>query len=386
MRSELMNGTTYIFKVKKTPSVRKITTQLNKTHYLPANIWNIIKEYANIKIPVIQLKNEIIFDNKNNNSINIQMLCEQSCKKRKSTDYNGMELLVAILITNPNINNLTILIDNINNKNIYSNIVFNSNDDLYKYTEDLLNKTHLIPNYIDNFKISLLNENINNAVYIYDNIKKVFVSGKHNKHQEIYKLNIGINNKIQKSDLYIQLISGNFIGFSIKQSETATKCNYSVQKFFDKATDNNLTTIKKTYLLNNGILRFDKTQRNTINELFYPIHTNNPYWRELKTQIMINKSKIIKQIIDYLTCCNIHYNIYEFNGVSLVKLNSEYNLSNITFEEHIPYYYNSHMVIRKCAKLFYKLSIHEKKIYKVEIRWKGNIYNASPQFQIHEEI
>ena len=93
-----------------------------------------------------------------------------------------------------------------------------------------------------------------------------------------------------------------------------------------------------------------------------------------------------KQIIDYLTCCNIHYNIYEFNGVSLVKLNTEYNLSNITLEEHLPYYYNSHMVIRKCAKLFYKLSIHEKKIYKVEIRWKGNIYNSSPQFQIHDEI
>ena len=85
------------------------------------------------------------------------------------------------------------------------------------------------------------------AIYIYDNVKQVFVSGKHNKHQEIYKLNIGINNKIQKSDLYIQLISGNFIGLSIKQSETATKSNYSVQKFFDKATDNNLTKIKKTY-------------------------------------------------------------------------------------------------------------------------------------------
>ena len=59
-----------------------------------------------------------------------------------------MELLVAILITNPNINNLTILIDNINNKNIYSNIVFNLNDDLYKYKENLLNKTHLILNYM----------------------------------------------------------------------------------------------------------------------------------------------------------------------------------------------------------------------------------------------
>ena len=59
-----------------------------------------------------------------------------------------MELLVAILITNPNINNLTILINNINNKNIYSNIVFNLNNNLYKYKEDLLNKTHLIPNYM----------------------------------------------------------------------------------------------------------------------------------------------------------------------------------------------------------------------------------------------
>jgi hypothetical protein len=33
--------------------------------------------------------------------------------------------------------------------------------------------------------------------------------------------------------------------------------------------------------------------------------------------------------------------------------------------------------------LFYKLTCDEKN-YRVEVRWKGNIHNASPQFQIHD--
>ena len=33
--------------------------------------------------------------------------------------------------------------------------------------------------------------------------------------------------------------------------------------------------------------------------------------------------------------------------------------------------------------MFYKLTIHEK-IFRVEVRWKGNVYSASPQFQMHE--
>ena len=74
----------------------------------------------------------------------------------------------------------------------------------------------------------------------------------------------------------------------------------------------------------------------------------------------------------------------EFDGVKISKLNKVSDISQVIFDVYSPYYYDSNGEKRKAAKLFYRLQIYNK-IYRVEIRWKGNIYNASPQFQIHEE-
>ena len=59
-------------------------------------------------------------------------------------------------------------------------------------------------------------------------------------------------------------------------------------------------------------------------------------------------------------------------------------MSTVVFEEYLPYYLKKSGVERKVAKLFYRLTVGEK-IYRVEVRWKGDIYNAAPQFQIHNE-
>jgi len=59
-------------------------------------------------------------------------------------------------------------------------------------------------------------------------------------------------------------------------------------------------------------------------------------------------------------------------------------MSVVTLEEHEPYYHTTKGKRRNAAKLFYRLSIQDKH-YRVEIRWKGNIFASSPQFQIHEE-
>ena len=76
--------------------------------------------------------------------------------------------------------------------------------------------------------------------------------------------------------------------------------------------------------------------------------------------------------------------IYEFDGEKINKLNETIDVNEVLFEEHLPYYYDKSGKLRETAKLFYQLIIHEK-IYRVEVRWKGNIYNASPQFQIHDD-
>jgi hypothetical protein len=56
----------------------------------------------------------------------------------------------------------------------------------------------------------------------------------------------------------------------------------------------------------------------------------------------------------------------------------------VTFEEHADYYKMKNGEERSAAKLFYQLCISQKK-YRVEIRWKGNVHDASPQFQIHDD-
>jgi hypothetical protein len=76
--------------------------------------------------------------------------------------------------------------------------------------------------------------------------------------------------------------------------------------------------------------------------------------------------------------------MYEYDGETFYSLNKQVELSEVTFEEYTPYYFDSKSNQRKAAKLFYRLSIGEKN-YRVEVRWKGNIHNSSPQFQIHEE-
>jgi len=149
-----------------------------------------------------------------------------------------------------------------------------------------------------------------------------------------------------------------------------------------KDEDKILTNIKKKYLNLNGFIKFNKNDREKINKLFYPKNKENPYWYELKKYISIKNEEIKKILVKNLYCINVNYDIYEYNGINLVKLNN-INISNITFEEYEYYYYDKNGNLREAAKLFYRLVVN-KKIYKVEIRWKGNIINASPQFQIHE--
>ena len=212
----------------------------------------------------------------------------------------------------------------------------------------------------------------------------VYISGKINKHQKIQALNATITNLEAKSDIYVEFNDGKIVGFSIKQSKCATKTNYSVQKILGKEEDKFLTDLKKQYLKNNGFTRFDKLEREKVNKLFYYQNKDNPYWIELKKMLETHKMKIVSLLVQSLFCSNVMYDVYEFNGEQLVQLNQTFDVANVSFEEHLPYYYCKMGDERETAKLFYRLKVEEK-IFRVEIRWKGNIYNSSPQFQLHEE-
>lgn len=224
-----------------------------------------------------------------------------------------------------------------------------------------------------------------------DNIQCIFIAGKKNAHTEIVDLNKNIERKAIKSDIYVKLIDDKIIGISVKQSKNATKSNYSVQDMLGETINQHLTNEKKKYLKENGITCFDKEQRPMVNKLFYQTDKLNPYWSKLKDEINIHNQHLLNRLFRLLFCLDVPYDVYEYNGLNFTKLNSEINstinLSNASFEEHLPYYHYSNTVLgkkREAAKIFYRLVLGEK-IFRVEIRWKGNVYCASPQFQIHED-
>lgn len=305
-------------------------------------------------------------------------------KKRSSVEFNGMELICAIVLLNRNINNFDDLkihlIQMIKDKTSYENkLKFNNEKDFSEYVNDIGKKKNIINNYIINFKNCIVPIDI----LLPENIETIYISGKINKHLEIDELNTGLCKLEAKSDIYIKLKNNEFIGLSVKQSKDATKSNYSVQKILGEETNKLLTEIRKKYLNDQGFPKFDKSNREKVNALFYPKNKENPYMNKLKEEIENKKESISKYLMEKLYCSNVNYDVYEFNGVELIKL-AKIVSSESTFEEYLPYYYDKKGEEREAAKLFYRLTCNDK-IYRVEVRWKGNIHNASPQFQIHEE-
>lgn len=314
-------------------------------------------------------------------------------KSSASVEYNGMEFLTALMLKFSDFTDFESLCEKI--KIVYTDfdtykqyIVFNPNpsdptsemNEFRSYVNDIGKKKKFVNDYIQNFRELFSSNN----AFTYEQIERVFISGKLNHHDEIAELNKDVSKIDAKADVYVKLNTGKIVGISVKQSRDATKSNYSVQKMLGEDCDTELTQIRKKFLSDCGYPTFEKEQRSVVNELFYPQNTNNPYWQTLKNMIEERKSYIIQKITEPLLCSNVPYDMYEYDGESFHYLNKQVELSLVTFEEHLPYYHDSKGNLRNAAKLFYKLTIGEK-VYRVEVRWKGNIHNSSPQFQLHED-
>jgi hypothetical protein len=250
---------------------------------------------------------------------------------------------------------------------------------------DMTSKTACISQRIVAFdKLLVANAN---TVFRLSDILCIYVSGKKNAHQKVQTLNAGLDIKQQKGDIYIEYTTGEIVGWSCKQSSHATKSNYSVQKILGPAISTQLNQIKTAFLTANGFPTFSKEQRESVNQLFYPKNKENPYWAGVRDEISKNKASVITELVKGLTGTTIPYPLYEFDGTSFQSLNVAHAIDSTTtttFEEHADYYKMKNGEERSAAKLFYQLCVAQKK-YRVEIRWKGNIHAASPQFQIHDD-
>lgn len=314
-------------------------------------------------------------------------------KTRASVEHNGMEFLTALMLQFHDFDDFESLCEKIKMfhrefESYKQVIVFNPNpsdpenelNEFRNYVNDIGKKNKFVNSYIQNFRTFLLTSD----KFSKDQIQKVFISGKLNRHPEIMELNKNVQKIDAKADIYVLFKDGIYVGISVKQSKNATKSNYSVQKMLGQEANAQLTNIRKQFLTDNGFAKFNKEQRPQINELFYPQNNNNPYWAMLRTLISEKKQELIAQLTQRLVCQAVPYEMYEYDGESFYCLNREMDLSQVTFEEHMPYYFDTKGNPRNAAKLFYRLCVGEK-IYRVEIRWKGNIHNSSPQFQLHED-
>ncbi len=321
-------------------------------------------------------------------------------KKRRNVDFNICELVDAILltfhgkiltpVTTPptNTENIRMLCQEwMDTQTIPSCIRLNDFTDLSKYMSDMTSKTVCISQRIMAFE-KLVIENAMNTVFKLSDMSCIYVSGKKNAHEKIRILNTGLDIKQQKGDIYIEYTNGEIVGWSCKQSSNATKSNYSVQKILGPTISDSLNKIKSEFLTANGFPTFSKEQRDQVNQLFYPKNKENPYWIAMRNEIANNKTVIINELVKGLTGTTIPYPLYEFDGTTFHSLNSSTHggnyASSTTFEEHAEYYKMKNGEERSAAKLFYQLCVCDKK-YRVEIRWKGNIHAASPQFQIHDD-
>jgi hypothetical protein len=290
-----------------------------------------------------------------------------SLKMRQTVEFNAFEWIVACVLKKRNVKP---------SEYMTVPILYNKTSDALSYQEDLKRRpARQVNRYSDQFvkeleKYPQLHE---------QNIQQVCLTGKNCCIHEVLQLNKGEDKLEAKGDVYALLNDGTWIGVSVKQDKKATKSNYSVHSMFSHTDNLHLTQLKKKYLAEHGFLSFQKSQRSQVNRLFYQ---DNPYWTALKAGIQTYNPYIKTFLYDKLFASSLKYPLYEFDSRKLTLLSKE--MSVVTLEEHESYYFTKGGKRRNAAKLFYLLTVNEKR-YRVEIRWKGNIFTASPQFQIHEE-
>tara|TARA_Y100000389_G_C17403956_1_gene486993 strand:- start:263 stop:1201 length:939 start_codon:yes stop_codon:yes gene_type:complete len=249
-----------------------------------------------------------------------------------------------------------------------------------KYLQDFESRPESSKNdYITKCRIEL------NEFDFGSEIKQVTICGKSSKdYPELAELVKDLpRSQKTKADIFIKLNNDKIIGLSIKNSKKATKMNRSVHAVLGKENGNHLSDIKKDFIYEKlGIDNIkDKSKRNQINSIFRPGIKNN-YWDELKRLIEELKERVKKDLYDTLYGTNTPFEMYEFDGEILKKVEPDCEIDDIRFEEHEPFYFTKTKKMRKAAKLFYLFETPKEK-FRVEIRHKGD-FAVSPQFQFHQ--
>lgn len=327
---------------------------------------------------------------------------KKSKSGRKNTDNNAFELVVALMpfYHDKTVSELTSL-----DHSEISRYVNVPAGEYANYMKDLETRTpNVVKNYMDTLHRKVQSE------FPDETITGTDLEGKNLKTNELKDLNTGKDKKQAKADVYFRLEKGSnkrIIGLSVKQTKDCTKTNFSVEKMLyeitnDKQIRKDLSDLRKKVIIDNGLLgearqlnakRPDLTAkeletlkdgiRAKLNRLFSPkANPNNPYWIALKSAINERIQGLAEEIVKNLFPSDLGYPLYEFDGIDFVRLDIS-NDTKITMKPSTRYTMTQSGEDRDAAKLFYQLTVDNKK-YRIEIRFKGNIWASSPQFLTHE--
>lgn len=293
---------------------------------------------------------------------------------RKNADNQPTELIAALAFLNPNIEYEDIM----NIRYPVKNLII-LKDEFDKYKKNFLSSKDI--NYNKRFLFNLKNSNIIEDI---EGIDKVYLVGKKSLkiYPEIYNLNNNLNKSDSKADIYLSFNNKSVIGVSIKKDKNCPKTNLGIENRLPDSLK--LKNMRQRLLQEKGINELNyKLKRKNANKIFH--NRGNSYFSELKEQIRKHNVDLIKEIVYSLYSINNQIPLYEYNGINMNKITFNIELlSKCKLQENESFYKTKNGKIRQAAKLFYLLEINEYTKYKVEIRWKGNIWKDSPQFLTFE--
>ena len=345
------------------------------------NLHKRVKMSDYLTVDKIESKLNVVVRNYKEDKEGYQPIKLSGKRKRKACECNSVEMIVAVVVADRTIKTSDELTEYMRLNTLPLNLLCDEKP-RNEYIKNVLSmKSDAIQEYISNIQ-TLLTEN---PEIPYLNIS-VYLTGKTITFPGIKNINKGLDTKMCKGDVYIkyQTESGldEWISISVKQSPSAPKSNYSVEKLIpNKEESAELTRIKIKMLDDNGFNIHNKSDRPNMNKLFYD--NKNPYFEAIRKSIETHKDYIKKTIVDCIYSRGVPYPVWEYNGKTMEQLNKHIGeIHDAIFEEHLPFYMTSKGESRNCAKMFYLLKTPINS-YRVELRWKGEIRTASPQFLVY---
>lgn len=334
-------------------------------------------------------------------------------KKRKNSDYPWSEFVVYIILTS-HINNYKIkdkydVIDYFTKQSI----LFTSINGTSNYLNNLkLEKSSVVDSYIMNFYKSFrysADTQLFEEFESYNNIcNKVYLTGKSitclkEVNNELFMELSKQNKKERKSDIYIVMKKGEFVGISLKQNKRCQYTNWSIDSIMSCVCDDgdktNLYDIRK-HVLDTISPKEDRKKltnaekRVLTKTLMYENDQRMNEYKNILNFYIVNKySKLFTdKIIEGISQTNnLSYLMYTFDGDTLVdtkQFRDKLNSSHVRFIRDDPnfsvekYGVRSHYS-KTAAKMWYYVQLNNEIKYRFEIRSKGN-WDNSPQLLIYK--